>query len=61
MPGWLQAFVKVNPVTLVADTVRALALGAPFEVWPDLGWTLLWMVVIVAVFAPLSVRRYRAV
>ena len=60
MPGWLQAFVKVNPLTLVTDTVRGLSLGEPFEVWPNLGWALLWMVAIVGVFAPLAVRRYRA-
>ncbi len=38
MPGWLQAFVKVNPITLVTDSVRALALGEPFDLWPNLGW-----------------------
>jgi ABC-2 type transport system permease protein/oleandomycin transport system permease protein len=59
MPGWLQAFVKVNPITLVTDATRALALGEPFELFPDLGWAALAMVVILAVFVPLSVRRYR--
>lgn len=59
LPGWLQAFVKVNPLTLVTDTVRGLALGQPFEVWPNLGWTLLWMAVIVALFGTISVRLYR--
>jgi len=59
MPGWLQAFVKVNPITLVTDSVRALALGEPFELWPSLGWAALAMALIVAVFATLAVRRYR--
>lgn len=59
MPGWLQAFVKVNPITLVTDAVRALALGEPFELWPSLGWALLSMAVVLALFAPLAVRRYR--
>jgi len=60
MPGWLQAFVKVNPITLVTDSVRALALGEPFELLPSLGFAALAMAVILAVFVPLSVRRYRA-
>ncbi len=59
MPGWLQAFVKVNPITLVTDTVRALALGEPFELMPDLAWAALSMVLILAVFAPLAIARYR--
>lgn len=59
MPGWLQAFVQVNPITLVTDSVRALALGEPFELLPSLGWAALAMGVVLAVFAPLSVRRYR--
>ena len=60
LPGWLQAFVKVNPITLVTDSVRGLALGDPlYDVFPDLGWAALWMVVIVGVFAPLAIRRYR--
>ena len=59
LPGWLQAFVKVNPLTLVTDSVRGLALGDPFEVWPNLGWAALWMVGIVAVFGTVSVRLYR--
>jgi ABC transporter DrrB family efflux protein len=59
MPGWLQAFVKVNPITLVTDSVRALALGEPFELFPDLAWAALAMVVLLAVFVPLAVSRYR--
>ena len=57
MPGWLQAFAKVQPITRAADTVRALTQGGP--VAANLIWTLLWSVTILAVFAPLAVRRYR--
>ena len=56
MPGWLQAFAKVQPITRAADTVRALTQGGP--VATDLMWTIGWCALIVAVFAPLSVRRY---
>jgi ABC-2 type transport system permease protein/oleandomycin transport system permease protein len=57
MPGWLQAFAKVQPITRAADTVRALTQGGP--VAANLFWTLLWSIAILAVFAPLAVRRYR--
>lgn len=57
MPGWLQAFVKINPITKMADSTRGLMLGGPVArpVWQALAW----MAVIVAVFAPLAIRRYR--
>src|SRR6201987_6183109 len=29
LPGWLQAWVKVNPVTSLADAVRGLTVGGP--------------------------------
>jgi ABC-type polysaccharide/polyol phosphate export permease len=29
MPGWLQAFANVNPVTGLVDTLRVLCLGGP--------------------------------
>jgi len=57
MPGWLQAFVKVNPVTAVIDATRGLMLGGP--VAQPLVRAVISMVVIVAVFAPLAIQRYR--
>jgi ABC-2 type transport system permease protein len=57
MPGWLQAFAKVQPITRAANTVRALTQGG--AVATDLVWTILWSLAILAVFAPLAVRRYR--
>ena len=29
MPGWLQAFANVNPITVIIDALRALCLGGP--------------------------------
>jgi ABC transporter DrrB family efflux protein len=29
MPGWLQAFANVNPVTVLVDALRVLCLGGP--------------------------------
>jgi ABC transporter DrrB family efflux protein len=56
MPGWLQAFAKVQPITRAANTVRALTQGGP--VTSNLVWTIGWSVAILAVFVPLAVRRY---
>jgi ABC-2 type transport system permease protein/oleandomycin transport system permease protein len=59
MPGWLQAWAKYQPVSVVIDAVRALVLGGPTAT-KVLG-ALAWIVGIVVVFAPLAVRRYRRV
>lgn len=56
MPDWLEAFANVNPVSHVISAMRDLANHG--TVGPDLGWALLGFAVIVAVFAPLSVRRF---
>ncbi len=57
MPGWLQPIAEANPVTFMVDAVRALFIGTPAgnSIWG----TLVWCVVIVGVFAPLSAWRYR--
>jgi ABC-2 type transport system permease protein/oleandomycin transport system permease protein len=57
MPGWLEAFVKVNPVTSVIDAARGLMLGGP--VARPVVQSMIWMAVITAVFAPLAIARYR--
>ncbi|HKE97858.1 MAG TPA: ABC transporter permease [Actinomycetes bacterium] len=57
MPGWLQAWVKVNPVTLLTDAMRGLLVGGEVA-GPALG-ALAWAGVIAVVFAPLALRAYR--
>jgi oleandomycin transport system permease protein len=57
LPGFLQAWTKVNPITYLVDTMRALMLGG--DVQKPLLITLAWMVGLVAVFAPLAIRAYR--
>jgi oleandomycin transport system permease protein len=57
MPGWLQAIVKVNPVSIVSDAARGLMLGGP--VAQPVFYSLLWCVAVVAIFAPISVRALR--
>jgi ABC-2 type transport system permease protein/oleandomycin transport system permease protein len=57
MPSVLEAFAEINPFTIVVDAMRALWLDAPAgnSVWGAVAWSL----AIIAVFAPLAVRRYR--
>jgi oleandomycin transport system permease protein len=57
LPGWLQAWVHVNPVSHLVDAVRGLMLGGPVA-WP-VTQTLLWSLGLLAVFMPLAVRAYR--
>ncbi|WP_179816268.1 ABC transporter permease [Allostreptomyces psammosilenae] len=57
MPGWLQAFADVNPMSLVADACRVLVNGG--EVAGPLTWSLVWIVGITVVAAPLAVRRFQ--
>ena len=57
MPGWLQGFAEVQPVTRAANSVRALTQGGPVSA--DLAWTALWIVAILGAVVPLAVRRYR--
>ncbi|MFA1544315.1 ABC transporter permease [Actinomadura monticuli] len=56
MPGWLEAWTKINPVTHLAESVRALTVGGPVgdHVW----FTLAWAAGIVAVTFPLAMRMY---
>ncbi len=56
MPGWLQAFVKVNPISHLAGATRALMLGGPLA--SDLAWTLGWMGALLLIFVPLALRGY---
>jgi ABC transporter DrrB family efflux protein len=57
MPAGLQWFAEINPFTIVVDAMRALWLGAPAG---DIIWgAVVWTVVIILIFAPLAVHRYR--
>jgi len=57
MPGWLQAWAKVNPVTTLSDALRGLFVSGP--VGTPVLRSLLWMVAFTVVFAPLAVRAFK--
>jgi len=56
MPGWLQAFVQVNPITHLVTGVRSQMAGAWH--WGSITWTLVASAVLVAVFGTLTMRLY---
>ncbi|HEY2273126.1 MAG TPA: ABC transporter permease [Jatrophihabitantaceae bacterium] len=57
MPGWLQAFAKVNPISQLVGVVRGLMVDGP--VASHLLWTGVWMAGLLVVFVPLAMRAYR--
>ncbi|MBM2614661.1 ABC transporter permease [Actinoplanes sp. LDG1-06] len=56
LPGWLQAFVHVNPITPLVEVIRGLLVGGP--VAHGLTLTLAWMAGLLVVFVPLALRAY---
>jgi ABC transporter DrrB family efflux protein len=62
MPTWLQDFANNQPVTLVINAMRSMALGGPdFPLNPALWESLLWLAGVLIVFVPLAVWSYRRV
>ena len=67
LPEWLQPIAAWNPVSTLTASLRELwgnpnpfpATGLPAEL--PIVITLGWYVVLLAVFAPLAVRRYRSI
>jgi ABC transporter DrrB family efflux protein len=59
MPDGLRQFAQANPFTTVSDAVRALWLGTPAHT--DVWMSFVWCFVLIAIFAPLAVSRYRQV
>jgi ABC-2 type transport system permease protein/oleandomycin transport system permease protein len=57
MPGWLQPWARNQPVSVTADAVRALTIGGPTG--SLVLKSILWSVIILAIFAPIAVRLYR--
>ncbi|MBN8866803.1 MAG: ABC transporter permease [Solirubrobacterales bacterium] len=56
MPGWLQSVVDLNPITHLTTAVRGL-MGTGAET-SDLIWVFASSAVLIAIFAPLTMRRY---
>lgn len=59
LPNWLEVFVRFNPVSHVISAIRDLANDG--QITGEVAWALLGCALIVAIFAPLSIRRYQHV
>ena len=67
LPTVLRTFAEWNPVSAITQAARELFGNIPAgtpepTVWPlqnPILYTLVWVVVIIGVFAPLSIRRYK--
>lgn len=55
MPGWLQPFSKYQPITPMVNAVRSLIVGSG----SDVILALVWSALLLAVFTPVAVLRYR--
>jgi ABC transporter DrrB family efflux protein len=58
MPGVVRTFADINPVTLVVNAARDLTIDHGNALDPALG-ALAWLVALLLVFVPLSVRAFR--
>lgn len=57
MPGWLRAFVEVNPVSLMSTAMRDLMAGT--ATFAEIGLALVAPVVLTLVLAPVTLLLYR--
>ena len=57
MPGWLQAFARANPITVITGALWALCLGGP-TTRPATEATA-WIAALLAVTVPAAVTAYR--
>jgi ABC-2 type transport system permease protein len=67
MPGWMQGIARVQPITAMCDTVRILTQGPSLaHTLPHpLHWYLLlslaWSALLLAIFVPVSLRKFKTV
>ena len=57
MPGWLRAFVEVNPISLMSTAMRALMAGN--ATLSQVALSLVAPVVLTVVLAPVTLWLYR--
>jgi ABC transporter DrrB family efflux protein len=66
LPSWLQVFAEWNPTSTLTAGLRQLwgnpnpATSGSLAVQQPILVTILWVLVIIAIFGPLGVRRYRS-
>src|SRR5262245_28498163 len=56
MPGWLQAFAKINPITVITWALRVLSLGGPTA--RPAAEAIAWIGGLLLVTVPAAISRY---
>jgi ABC-2 type transport system permease protein len=56
MPGWLQAFVEINPISHLVTAIRSIMAGRPDMM--EMTWTLVASALLVLIFGTLTMRLY---
>jgi len=59
MPGWLQSFANVQPVSVTINAIRAMVDGGNVQHW--LWQSVAWIIGILVIVVPLAVRQYRKI
>ncbi len=57
LPSWLQGFVNINPISILATAVRGLMHGN--GTLEQIGWVVVVSAIFVVIFAPLTMYLYR--
>ena len=57
LPSWLQGFVEINPISILATAVRGLMHGN--GTWEQIGWVVVVSAIFIVIFAPLTMYLYR--
>ena len=68
LPTWLRIFAEWNPITSIVASCRYLfgypmevAVDAPFSLQHPIITTIIWLVVITAIFMPIAGKKFRKV
>lgn len=61
MPSWLQVFARNQPVSQVVEAVRYLMRGNVANGSEFVWHSILWIIGIILIFAPLAIWRYRKI
>ena len=59
LPGWLQAFARYQPVSVVINGARSLMVGGYYHSNTYELWALVWIAGLLVVLVPVGVWRYR--
>jgi ABC transporter DrrB family efflux protein len=59
LPGWLQAFARHQPVSVIIDGARSLMVGGYYHSTSSVWYALAWIAGLLVVLVPIGVWKYR--